>query len=127
MASRKNAQSKKTAGRSALKKGDLVMVISGGNKTKRPNKGQVGKILRFVGTERVVVEGVNMITRHYRQRGPNQPAGKERKEASIHVSNVMFYVEKLKKPVRVKHMTLEDGRRVRGYINPETKKFEEAV
>ncbi|NDC37392.1 MAG: 50S ribosomal protein L24 [Proteobacteria bacterium] len=109
----------------SLKRGDLVMVISGGHKTKRPNKGKVGKILRFVGSDRVVVEGVNMVTRHQRQAGPNQPAGKIQKEAALHVSNVMFYAEKLKRPVRIKHQTLADGRRVRGFVNPETKQFEE--
>ena len=108
-----------------LRKGDLVMVISGGNKKKRPNIGKVGKILRFVGTERVMVEGVNLITKHQRAQGPNKPAGKVQKEAGIHISNVMLYVEKLKRPVRIKHKLLADGKKVRGFTNPETKKFEE--
>lgn len=103
------------------------MVISGGHKTKRPNKGKVGKIARFVGADRVVVEGVNMVTRHQRQAGPNQPAGKIQKEAPLHVSNVMFYAEKIKRPVRIKHKMLADGKRVRGFINPETNQFEEIV
>ena len=110
---------------SALKKGDTVMVISGGNKKKRPNKGKVGKILRFVGVERVVVEGVNLITKHQRQTAPGKPYGKLQKEGSIHISNVMFYAEKLKKPVRIKHSVLDDGKKVRGFTNPETKKFEQ--
>ena len=109
----------------SLKKGDTVMVISGGHKTKRPNKGKIGKILRFVGADRVIVEGVNTVTRHQRSAGPNQPGGKITKEAAIHVSNVMLYVEKLKRPVRIKHQVSKDGTRVRGYTNPETKKFEE--
>lgn len=108
-----------------LKKGDLVMVISGGNKKKRPNKGKVGKIMRFVGAERVVVEGVNLVTRHQRAQGPNKPAAKIQKEAGIHLSNVMFYVEKLKKPVRIRHTVLANGKKVRGFLNPETEKFEE--
>lgn len=108
-----------------LKKGDPVMVISGGNKKKRPTKGKVGKILRFVGTnrDRVIVEGVNLMIRHQRQTAPGKPHGKIQKEASIHVSNVMYYVEKLKKPVRIKHSVLSDGKKVRGYINPGTKDF----
>lgn len=125
------SQNKKSAvqGRKqiSLKRGDLVMVISGGHKTKRPNKGKVGKIARFVGADRVVVEGVNMVTRHQRQAGPNQPAGKIQKEAPLHVSNVMFYAEKIKRPVRIKHKMLADGKRVRGFINPETNQFEEIV
>ena len=110
-----------------LRKGDLVMVIAGGNKKKRPNKGKVGKILRFAGPDRVVVEGVNLVTRHQRAQGPNKPAAKIQKEAGIHISNVMFYVEKLKRPVRVKHKILADGKKVRGYLNPESEKFEEIV
>ncbi len=110
---------------SALKKGDSVMVISGGNKTKRLNKGKIGKIRSFVGKDkdRVIVEGLNFVTRHQKQTGPDKPAGKIPKEASIHISNVMFYAEKIKKPVRLKHSVLADGKKVRGFINPENKEF----
>ena len=109
----------------SLKKGDTVMVIAGGNKNSRPNKGKVGKILRFTGAnkDRVIVEGINLITRHQRAKGPNAPAGKVQREGSIHLSNVMYYVEKLKKPVRIKHKVLTGGKKVRGYLNPETKEF----
>lgn len=102
-----------------LKRGDTVMVIAGGNKNKRPNKGQVGKIVRFVGKnkDRVIVEGLNLFTKHRRQMGPNKPAGKVREEAGIHISNVMYYAEKLKQPVRLQAKTLEDGRKVRGYLD----------
>jgi large subunit ribosomal protein L24 len=106
-----------------LRKGDLVMVIAGGNSQKRPNKGKTGKILSFVGPERAIVEGVNFVTRHQRQTGPNKPAGKIVKEASIHVSNLMYYVEKLKRPVRLKHKTLDDGKKVRGYFDAKKKEF----
>ena len=127
MATQKNKSAAQDRKQISLKRGDLVMVISGGHKTKRPNKGKVGKILKFVGVDRVVVEGVNLVTRHQRQTGPNQPGGKLQKEAALHVSNVMFYAEKLKRPVRIKHKVLADGKRVRGFMNPETKQFEEIV
>lgn len=108
----------------SLKKGDPVMIITGGSADKRLNKGKVGKLLRFVGgQERVVVEGLNFVTRHQRPTAPNKPSGKIPKEASIHVSNVMYYVEKLKRPVRIKHKLLDDGRKVRGYLDPTTKEF----
>lgn len=108
----------------ALKKGDTVMIISGGNKNKKPLKGKIGKIARFVGAnkDRVVIEGLNMVTRHTRPTAPNKPSGKVQKEAPIHVSNVMYYAEKFKKPVRIKHKMLEDGRKVRGFTSPENKK-----
>lgn len=109
----------------SLKKGDTVMVIAGGHKTKRPNKGKIGKILGFTGkdNERVLVEGLNLVKRHQKQTTPNKPYGIIQKEAGIHISNVMFYAEKLKKPVRIKHSVLADGKKVRGYINPESKEF----
>ncbi len=109
----------------ALKAGDTVMVIAGGNKSKRPNKGQTGKIKSFVGRsqDRVIVEGLNMITRHKRATAPGQPAGKIQQEGSIHISNVMYYAEKIKKPVRLKFSFLQDGRKVRGYTDPQSKEF----
>ena len=108
-----------------LKKGDMVMVVAGGNKKKRPIKGKVGKILSFVGEarDRVLIEGVNMVTKHQRSKGPDKPAAKVTKEAPMHISNVMYYVEILQKPVKLCTRALEDGRRVRGYKHPETDKF----
>ena len=113
-----------TIERSTIRKGDPVMVISGGNKTKRPIKGKIGKVLRVLG-DRVVVEGLNHITRHRRATGPNSPAQKVQVEGSMHISNVMYYVEKLKRPVRITHKVLGDGKKVRGYINPESNEFEQ--
>ena len=112
---------------SKLKAGDPVMVIAGGNKNKRPNKGKVGKLVRFVGDakQRVIVEGVNFLYRHLRQSAPGKPSGKIQKEGSIHISNVMYYVEKLKRPVRLKSQTRQDGKKVRGYVDPQSKKFVE--
>ena len=105
---------------SALRRGDTVMVIAGGNKKKRVLKGQTGKIVRFTGSkmDRVIVEGLNMITRHQRAAGPDKPAGKVEKEGSIHISNLMYYLEKAKKPVRLQHSFLADGKKVRGYKDP---------
>ena len=108
-----------------IKRGDTVMVVAGGNKTTKPNKGKTGKVLRVEGEcgERVIVEGVNLMTRHQRAKGPEKPAGKIVKEAPLHISNVMYFAEKISKPVKLKVKLLEDGRKVRGYINPETKEF----
>ena len=112
-------------GRSSLKKGDLVMVIGGGNRKKRAIQGQVGRILGFRGKarDRVLVEGVNMMTRHKRQTAPGKSAGRIQKEGSIHVSKVRYYVEKLKKPVRLRRQFLADGTKVRGYLDPASREF----
>lgn len=116
-------------GKSALRKGDMVMVVAGGNRHKRPVKGQVGKIIRFAGDgrQRVVLEGLNMMVRHQRQTGPGKPHGKLQKEASLHISNVMYYVEKLKRPAQLRRRMLADGTRVRGYLHPETGDFVQIV
>lgn len=110
----------------ALKAGDVVMVITGGNnKRGRVLKGQTGKILRFVPKkDRVVVEGLNIVKRHKKALQSNETAGIIQKEGSIHISNVMFYNQELKRPVRLKHKMLEDGRKVRGFVHPVSKKFE---
>lgn len=110
----------------SLRAGDVVMVIAGGNKKKgKTLKGQTGKILRFLPKRnRVVVEGLNLVKRHKRAMTSNEQSGVITKEGSIDISNVMFYSEELKRPVRLKSKALEDGRKVRGYIHPKTKKFE---
>jgi large subunit ribosomal protein L24 len=108
-----------------LRKGDTVMVLTGGNpKRQRVLKGQVGRILRFVPKRgRVVVEGLNMIKRHKRRQSMQDVGGIITKEGSIAISNVMYYSEDLKRPVRLRSQ-LSDGKKVRGYVNPKTKKFE---
>lgn len=111
----------------ALKKGDPVMVLVGGNRKKQKiMKGQTGKILRFLPKKnRVVVEGINFIKRHKRATSPQDTGGIITKEGSVHISNVMFYAHDLKRPVRVRYQNLPDKRKVRGFINPKTKKFEQ--
>jgi large subunit ribosomal protein L24 len=108
-----------------LKKGDPVLVIAGGNKQKRAIKGQVAKIKAIVGDngDRVVLEGLNLFVKHKRAQAPGQEGGKIQVEKSVHISNVMYYVETLKKPVRLKKSVLADGKRVRGYTDPSSKKF----
>ncbi len=108
-----------------LKKGDPVMVIAGGNKTKRPIKGQVSKIKAIVGGrgDRVILDGLNIFVRHKRASAPGEQGGKTSVEKSVHISNVMYYVESLKRPVRLVKNVSADGKRVRGYNDPKTDKF----
>lgn len=109
--------------RSDLKVGDIVMVIAGGNNKKRENKGKTGKLVRFVGVDRVVVEGLNMVTRHRKAQGPDKLGGKTPMESPIHISNVMYYAEKVKAPVKVVFQKLTDGKKVRGYSDPKSGQF----
>ncbi|MCF6463038.1 50S ribosomal protein L24 [Clostridium sp. Cult1] len=91
-----------------VKSGDTVIVISG------KDKGKKGKILKvFPKENRVIVEGINMITKHMKAQGPTQQGGIITKEGPINASKVMYYCEKDKTGVRVGHKFLENGSKVR--------------
>lgn len=90
-----------------VKKGDKVVVITG------KDKGKSGEVLEVIpSTNRVRVQGVNMVKRHTR---PTQFAagGIIEKEAPVHVSNVAHIDPKSNEPTRVGIRVLEDGRKVR--------------
>jgi large subunit ribosomal protein L24 len=83
-----------------IKKGDLVQVLTGKDKAKQ------GKVIAvYTETERVLVEGVNRVTRHTKAgqsaRG-TRTGGLVVQEAAIHVSNVAIVDPTEKKPTRVK-------------------------
>ena len=110
-----------------LKVGDKVMIISGGNKKKAKNIiSKTGKILRFTSNkQRVVVEGLNYVKRHKRAMASDEQQGILTKEAPVHISNVMFFSDEEKRPVRLKAKVLDDGTKVRGYIKPGTTEFKQ--
>ena len=67
-----------------VKKGDLVKVISGNS------KGKEGKIsLMLPEKQRAIVEGINVVTKHLKPTAQNPNGSIEKKEASIHLSNLM--------------------------------------
>ena len=68
-----------------IKKGDNVMVISG------ESKGQQGRVL-FVDPHKrtAIVEGINMVSKHQRPNADNPKGGIVKKEAPIHISNLMI-------------------------------------
>ena len=89
---------------------DNVMVISG------KDKGKTGKVIRVEpATQRVYVEGLNMVKRHQRPvpGRPNLQVGVIEKEGPIHISNVAIVDPKDHKPTRVGKTTNEEGLRVR--------------
>ncbi len=91
-----------------IRKGDQVVVISGSDRGKR------GEVLRVIPKEnRAVVQGVNVATHHTKPRGMGQPGGIERREAPIHLSNLMLLDQKSDKPTRVGFRVLENGAKVR--------------
>lgn len=84
-----------------IKKGDTVEIISG----RSEDKGKRGEIIRVLPEEnRVVVQGVNMRTKHQRQvqsQGRTINPGRVRFEAPIHISNVMVVCPKCGKATRI--------------------------
>ncbi|WP_296197868.1 50S ribosomal protein L24 [uncultured Microbacterium sp.] len=94
-----------------IKKGDLVQVISGRKQDKGGDRGKQGKVLEILSEQnRVIVEGVNYVTKHTRvgqtQRG-TKTGGIETVEAPIHISNVALIDPESKKPTRVGHRVEE--------------------
>ena len=91
-----------------VKKNDTVMVIAG------KEHGKTGKVLRVLpGENRAIVERLNMVKRHTKPRGPQNPGGIVEKEASIHLSNLMPMCERCNAPVRVGTRVLQDGNKAR--------------
>jgi large subunit ribosomal protein L24 len=82
-----------------IKKGDSVVVISGDDKDlKKPRK--VMEV--FPEKSRILVEGVNIVSRHTKPSAQNTQGGIIKKEAPIHISNVMLWDEKTSSPTKVK-------------------------
>ena len=91
-----------------IRKNDSVIVIGG------KERGKTGKVLRVMqDKDAVVIELLNMVKRHTKPRGPQQPGGIVEKEAAIHASNIMILCDKCNAPVRVVHKTLADGKKIR--------------
>lgn len=101
----------------SIKKGDLVIVITGAAKPKKDDSGKTlykpRKVLNvFPEESRVLVEGVNIATRHTKPSARNTKGGIVKKEASIHISNVMLWDAKKGEPTKIKR-TREEGKLVR--------------
>lgn len=101
-----------------IKTGDTVVVIAGKDKFTKDKKGNLvpttGKVLKvFPKTNKVVVEGVNMIKKHQKPTQANQNGGIVEMEAPIDASNVMLLDPTINKPVRVGIKIDENGKKIR--------------
>jgi large subunit ribosomal protein L24 len=91
-----------------IRKGDLVQVIAG------DSKGKQGRVLEvLLSKNRAIVEGANMISKHTKPNATNPNGGIIKKEAAIHVSNIMLVDAKSGKPTRVGRKRNADGKLVR--------------
>ena len=90
-----------------VKSGDLVYVISG------KDKGKTGKVTKvFPKKGKIIVEGINIVTKHMKPSSVNPQGGVVQREAAIFSSKVMLFDEKAGKPTRVKY-EVRDGKKVR--------------
>ena len=91
-----------------IRKGDMVVLITG------RDKGRRGAVIEVLADDRVRVEGLNMSKKHQR---PNPQMGVQggiiEREAPLHVSNVLIVNPATQKGDRVGFKSLEDGRKVR--------------
>jgi large subunit ribosomal protein L24 len=88
-----------------IKKGDTVTVIAG------DDKGKSGKVLEvLLAKKRVVVEGVNIVTKHQKPSAGKPEGGIKKTEASVHISNVQLIDPASGKPTRVGRKLNEKGK-----------------
>ena len=91
-----------------IRKNDSVMVITG------KERGKTGKVLRVLpDKDAIIIERINLVKRHSKPRGPQQPGGIVEKEAAIRASNLMIMCDKCNAPVRVGRKVLADGKKIR--------------
>ena len=91
-----------------IKKNDQVIVVSGNE------KGKKGKVLSVDHENgRVIVEGVNMATKHKKPRKQGEAGGIIQKEAALDMSNVMLVCKKCGKPTRVGYTVDKNGNKTR--------------
>lgn len=91
-----------------IKKGDTVYVNAGESKGKQ---GRVLEVLRK--KDRAIVEGVNMISKHQKPNTENPQGGIVKKEAGVHISNLMLVDAKTGKPTRIGRKKNSEGKLVR--------------
>ena len=105
----------------SIKKGDLVQIITGSSPERGGDKGKTGHVLAIlkdkknVNKTRVIVEGVNLVTKHLKSGQTEKGAktgGLVTAEAPIHISNVALIDPKTKKPTRLGSKEVE-GKKVR--------------
>ena len=97
-----------------LKKGDDVIVLAG------KDKGKTGKIESFVTKKnRVIVKDINLVKDTKKARSAEEKSQIVKREASLHISNISYYIEKEKKPSKLGYK-FEENKKVR-FVKKENK------
>ena len=92
----------------SIRKDDTVIVLSG------KDKGKKGKVLTVMPKDgKVIVEKVNVVSRHQKPRKQGEEGGIIKREAPIYACKVMRVCPKCDKPTRPAHKLLADGKKVR--------------
>jgi large subunit ribosomal protein L24 len=95
-----------------IKKGDQVVVIAGDDKDLKKPRTVLEVIHNEDGDGRVVIEGVNIVTKHTKPSAQNTKGGIVKREASINISNVMLWDSKAGSATKVKR-DRQEGKLVR--------------
>jgi len=97
-----------------IKTGDQVLILSG------KDKGKKGKVLQTLPQEqRVVVEGINQLTKNVRARRERETGQRVQFNGPIHISNVMLIDPKSNQPTRVGMTTINDKKVRRAVLTKE--------
>ena len=92
-----------------IKKGDTVVILTGRDRG-TSEKPKTGKVLAvFPESNRLIVEGVHLISRHTRPTQRNPKGGIVRKESTIHRSNVAIFCKTCNAPTKVGYKMLEES------------------
>ena len=93
-----------------VKRDDTVILLTGDKKDRKKS----GKVLEVSPKEgKVIVEGMNMVSKHVKPRKAGDPSGIIQAESAIYASKVQVVCPKCKKPTRVGNKVLENGKKVR--------------
>jgi large subunit ribosomal protein L24 len=92
-----------------IKKGDMVAIIAGNDR----DRSKARKVLQvYPEKSRVLVEGVNIVTKHTKPSAQNTKGGIIKIEAPVHISNVMLWDSKEGAPTKINH-NRENGKSIR--------------
>ena len=91
-----------------VKTGDTVVVLNG------KNRGKQGKVMQVAPAEgKVIVEGVNVVTKHVKPRKIGEAGGLVKAESALYADKVQLVCPKCNKPTRVGHAVGKDNKKMR--------------